>query len=98
MSSSGMGRDVHSLMLFIQLTTASASPQGVLKDGFEEAVVARDMPEPCGNLHGSDQEVACANVSLQLYILSYVQVQFCLPLPRSAVLRVEILKTHLLIT
>ena len=51
MSSSGMGRCVHSLMLSIQLfplpTTASPILQGPLKDGFGEAVVACDMPEPC---------------------------------------------------
>ena len=28
-------------------TTASSTRQGTLKDGFREAVVARDMPEPC---------------------------------------------------
>ena len=28
-------------------TTASPTVQGALKDGFGEAVVARDMPEPC---------------------------------------------------
>ena len=51
MSSSGMGRDVHSLMLSIQIflcrPAASPSFQGALKDGFREAVVACDMPEPC---------------------------------------------------
>ena len=50
-SSFGMGRDVHSLMFFIQHfplpTTASPILQGALKDGFGEAVVACDMPEPC---------------------------------------------------
>ena len=52
-SNSGMGRNVHSLMLSIQHpchplpTTASPTLQGALKDGFREAVVACDMPEPC---------------------------------------------------
>ena len=43
-SSSGMGRDVHSLMMSIQHfllpTTASPILLGALKDGFGEAVVA----------------------------------------------------------
>ena len=47
MSSSGMGRDVHSLMLSIQPATASPTLQRSLKDGFEQVVVACDMPEPC---------------------------------------------------
>ena len=38
-SSSSIGRDVPSLMLF--------TLKGALKDGFGEAVVACDMPEPC---------------------------------------------------
>ena len=38
MSSCGMGRDVHSLMLSIQL-------QGAPKDGFGDAVMASDMKE-----------------------------------------------------
>ena len=51
-SNSGMGRDVHSLMLAIQhyfpLPTAiSHRLQGALKDGSGEAVVTCDMPEPC---------------------------------------------------
>ena len=47
-SSSCLGRDVHSLMLSTQLpTTASPTLQGALKDGFGESVVACDMPEPC---------------------------------------------------
>ena len=51
-SNSGMGRDVHSLILssppaFPLPTTASPTSQGALKDGFGEAVVACDMPEPC---------------------------------------------------
>ena len=50
MNSSGMGRDVHSLMLSIQYfsmpTTASPGLLGALMDAFGEAVVARDMPEP----------------------------------------------------
>ena len=32
-------------------TTALPTLQGVLKDGFGEAVVACDMPEPCTELH-----------------------------------------------
>ena len=49
---SGMGRDVHSLTLLIQrfLCTPPSPPSqhyGALKDGFGEAVVARDIPEPC---------------------------------------------------
>ena len=51
MSNSGMGRDVHSLMLsnqhFPLSNMASLTLQGALKDGFGEAVVACDMPEPC---------------------------------------------------
>ena len=51
MSSSGMGRYVHSLRLSIQHsplpTTASSTLRGALKDGFKEAVVVCDMPEPC---------------------------------------------------
>ena len=50
-SSSGMGRYVHSLRLSIQHsplpTTASSTLRGALKDGFKEAVVVCDMPEPC---------------------------------------------------
>ena len=49
-SSSGMGRDVHSLMLSSSIslpTTASPTPQGLLKDGFGEAVMACDTPELC---------------------------------------------------
>ena len=50
MSTSGLGRDVHSLMVirpaFPQSTTASSVLQGVLKDGFGEAVVACEIPEP----------------------------------------------------
>ena len=42
-SSSGMGRDVHSA--FSLPTTASPTLQGALKDGFGESVVACDMPE-----------------------------------------------------
>ena len=38
-SSSGMGRDVHSL--------TSPTLQGARTNGFGEAVVACDMPEPC---------------------------------------------------
>ena len=50
MSSSGMGRDVHCLMLSIQHSSADhgvAHLQEALTDGFEEAVLACDMPEPC---------------------------------------------------
>ena len=50
MSSSGMGRDVHSLALhpaFPLPTTALPILQSALKDSFGEAVVACDMPEPC---------------------------------------------------
>ena len=50
-SGSGMGRDVHSLTLSIQhfLCRPWRRPtlDGALKDGFGEAVVACDMPEPC---------------------------------------------------
>ena len=50
-SSSGMGRDVPSLMLSIQhfLCRPRRRPtiQSALKDGFGEVVVAYDMPEPC---------------------------------------------------
>ena len=50
-SSSGMGKDVHFLMLSIQhvLCRPRHRPpsQGALKDGFGEAVVACNMPEPC---------------------------------------------------
>ena len=48
--SSGMGKDVYFDVVhpaFPLLTTASPTLQGVLKDGFGEAVVACDMPEPC---------------------------------------------------
>ena len=44
MSSSGMGRDIHSFTLSIK---HSLCLQGAMKDGFGEAVVACDMPEPC---------------------------------------------------
>ena len=50
MGSSGMGKDVYFDVVhpaFPLLTTASPTLQGVLKDGFGEAVVACDMPEPC---------------------------------------------------
>ena len=46
-NSYGMGRNVHSLMLSIHVSSASLTLQGVLKDGFGEVVVARDMLEPC---------------------------------------------------
>ena len=48
-SSSGMGRNVHSDVVhpgFPLPTTASPALQGTLKDGFGEAVVACDVPEP----------------------------------------------------
>ena len=53
-SSSGMGRDVHSLMLSIQNLlccgplpiTASPTLPGALKNGFGETVVACNMLEP----------------------------------------------------
>ena len=48
--SSGTGGDVHSDVVhpaFPRLTTASPIIQGALKDGFGEAVVACDIPEPC---------------------------------------------------
>ena len=48
-SSSGMGRDVQSLMFSISISSADHSIthlRGALKDGFGEAVVACDMPEP----------------------------------------------------
>ena len=50
-SSSGMGRDVHSFDVvhpaFPLPTTAPTSLRGALKDGFGEAVMACDVPEPC---------------------------------------------------
>ena len=48
-SSSNMGRDVHSLILSIQQFICRPRPalQGFLKDGFGEAVVECDVPEPC---------------------------------------------------
>ena len=43
-----MGRDVRSSMLSIQhFLCRPRHHQGALKDGFGEAVVACDMPEPC---------------------------------------------------
>ena len=48
MSSSGKGRDVYLVHPAFPLpSTASPTLQGALKDGFGEAVVVRDMPEPC---------------------------------------------------
>ena len=50
MSSSGMGRDVHSAVvhtLFPLLTMVSPILQSALKDGFGQAVVVCDMHEPC---------------------------------------------------
>ena len=50
-SSSGMGRNVHSLMLstsaFPLPTTVSPTLQSALKYGFEEAVFVCDMPNRC---------------------------------------------------
>ena len=51
-SSSGMDRDVHTLLdvvhpAFPLSTTASPTLQGALEDGFGEAVGACDMSEPC---------------------------------------------------
>ena len=45
-SSSGKVKDVVH-QAFPALTTASPMLQGALKDGFVEAVMACDMPEPC---------------------------------------------------
>ena len=52
MSSFGMSRNVHSLILSIQhffcrLTMVLPTLHGALKDGFGETVVACDIPEPC---------------------------------------------------
>ena len=50
MSSSGMGRNAHFLMLskaFPLPTTELPTLQGALRDGFGEAVVVCDMLEPC---------------------------------------------------
>ena len=51
MSCSGMGRDAYSLTVsfrhFLCRPRRRLSPRGALKDGFGEAVVAREMPEPC---------------------------------------------------
>ena len=50
-SSSGMGRDIHSLAVsirhFLSQTTASTTLYGALKDGFGEVVVPCGMAEPC---------------------------------------------------
>ena len=48
-SSSGMERDECPLFDVVHPlpTTASSTFKGALKNGFGEAVVARDMPEPC---------------------------------------------------
>ena len=48
-SSSDMGRDARSSMLSIQQFICRPRPalQGFLKDGFGEAVVECDVPEPC---------------------------------------------------
>ena len=49
-SSSGMGRNAHFLMLskaFPLPTTELPTLQGALRDGFGEAVVVCDKPEPC---------------------------------------------------
>ena len=51
MSSYGMRKDVYSLDVlhptFLLPTTASPTPQGLLKDGFGEAVMACEVPKPC---------------------------------------------------
>ena len=51
MSNSGTGRNAHSLMTvhpaFPLPTTELPTLQGAPKDGFGEAIVAWDMPEPC---------------------------------------------------
>ena len=51
MSSSGMGKDVHSLMLSIQhflcRPRVSPIPEDAVKDGFGETVMVCDMLEPC---------------------------------------------------
>ena len=50
MSSSGMDRDAHFEVVHPAvppLTEASSTLQGALKDGSGDAVVARDMLEPC---------------------------------------------------
>ena len=51
MSSSGMGKDVTSLTLSIQhflcKTMALPTLKGALRDGFWQAVLEPDMPEPC---------------------------------------------------
>ena len=72
-SSSGMGRDVHSLMLS-SISSADhdvAYPptlQGALKDGFEEAVVACDMPEPCRfpSLHSCQKRFLWSHMAVEL--------------------------------
>ena len=46
-SSSGMGKDVHSLMLFSELNSVLPTLQGGLKDGLGEADMVCDMPKPC---------------------------------------------------
>ena len=50
-SSSGMGRNIHFDVVCptFPLTTPTALPnlQGALEDGFGEAVVVCDVPEPC---------------------------------------------------
>ena len=64
-SSSSMGRDVHSLTFvrpaFPVPTTASPTFQGTLQDGFAEAVVARDMPEPCSTTYETLMTTAMAS-------------------------------------
>ena len=50
MSSSGVGRDVHSDVVYPACplpTTMLPTLQGALKDGFGEAVMVCDMPKPC---------------------------------------------------
>ena len=50
MTISGMGRDDYALMLYIQhflCRPQRRTLQDALKDGFGEAIMAWDMPEPC---------------------------------------------------
>ena len=66
-SSSGMGRNVHSLMLstsaFPLPTTVSPTLQSALKYGFEEAVFVCDMPNRCK----SPSHDSCQNRFLWTY-------------------------------
>ena len=47
MSSSGMGRDIHSLTWFIRHFLRRPRCRPSSKDGLEETLVACDTPEPC---------------------------------------------------